>query len=98
MLRRNSHFVFEPKTHKAPFASYSFFLNLSENLYGGLEHRASTALAASFFDLPIVGDKTISAGYAKLLELFTHEYFHAWWVKRVKPSVFITNVVKPPHS
>lgn len=79
---------FEPKTHKAPFASYSFFLNLSENLYGGLEHRASTALAASFFDLPIVGDKTISAGYAKLLELFTHEYFHAWWVKRVKPSVF----------
>lgn len=80
---------FEPKTHKAPFASYSFFLNLSENLYGGLEHRASTALAASFFDLPIVGDKTISAGYAKLLELFTHEYFHAWWVKRVKPSVFI---------
>lgn len=80
---------FEPKTHKAPFASYSFFLNLSENLYGGLEHRASTALAASFFDLPIVGDKTISAGYAMLLELFTHEYFHAWWVKRVKPSVFI---------
>ena len=80
---------FEPKTHKAPFASYSFFLNLSENLYGGLEHRASTALAASFFDLPIVGDKTISAGYAKLLELFTHEYFHAWWVKRVKPSVFV---------
>lgn len=80
---------FEPKTHKAPFASYSFFLNLSENLYGGLEHRASTALAASFFDLPIVGDKTISVGYAKLLELFTHEYFHAWWVKRVKPSVFI---------
>lgn len=80
---------FEPKTHKAPFASYSFFLNLSENLYGGLEHRANTALAASFFDLPIVGDKTISAGYAKLLELFTHEYFHAWWVKRVKPSVFI---------
>ena len=80
---------FEPKTRKAPFASYSFFLNLSENLYGGLEHRASTALAASFFDLPIVGDKTISAGYAKLLELFTHEYFHAWWVKRVKPSVFI---------
>ena len=80
---------FEPKTRKAPFTSYSFFLNLSENLYGGLEHRASTALAASFFDLPIVGDKTISAGYAKLLELFTHEYFHAWWVKRVKPSVFI---------
>ncbi|CDE77041.1 peptidase M61 [Sutterella sp. CAG:521] len=36
-----------------------------------------------------MGDKTISAGYAKLLELFTHEYFHAWWVKRVKPSVFI---------
>lgn len=80
---------FEPKTRKAPFASYCFFLNLSENLYGGLEHRASTALAASFFDLPIVGDKTISVGYAKLLELFTHEYFHAWWVKRVKPSVFI---------
>ena len=54
----------------------------------GLEHRASTALAASFYDLPIKGEQT-SLDYGRLLELFTHEYFHAWWVKRVKPSVFI---------
>lgn len=79
---------FDPKTHRAPFASYTFFLNLTESLYGGLEHRASTALAASFYDLPIKGEQT-SSDYGRLLELFTHEYFHAWWVKRVKPSVFI---------
>ena len=79
---------FDPKTHRAPFASYTFFLNLTESLYGGLEHRASTALVASFYDLPIKGEQT-SSDYGRILELFTHEYFHAWWVKRVKPSVFI---------
>ena len=79
---------FDPKTHRAPFASYTFFLNLTESLYGGLEHRASTALVASFYDLPIKGEQP-SSDYGRLLELFTHEYFHAWWVKRVKPSVFI---------
>lgn len=80
---------FEPETHQAPFSSYTFFLNLSENLYGGLEHRCSTALAASFYDLPIENQKEASSDYARLLELFTHEYFHAWWIKRVKPSAFI---------
>ena len=79
---------FDPKTHRAPFASYTFFLNLTESLYGGLEHRVSTALVASFYDLPIKGEQP-SSDYGRLLELFTHEYFHAWWVKRVKPSVFI---------
>lgn len=80
---------FEPETHEAPFTAYTFFLNLTENLYGGLEHRASTALIASYQDLPIKNEKESSLEYAKLLELFTHEYFHAWWVKRVRPSVFI---------
>lgn len=80
---------FEPEKHRAPFESYTFFLNLSENLYGGLEHRTSTALAASFYDLPLADEKTVSREYGKLLELFTHEYFHAWWVKRVKPAAFI---------
>ena len=80
---------FEPETHEAPFAAYTFFLNLTENLYGGLEHRTSTALIASYHDLPIKNEKEASLEYARLLELFTHEYFHAWWVKRVRPSVFI---------
>ena len=79
---------FDPVKKKAPFKSYTFFLNLTESLYGGLEHAESTALVASFYDLPIENAET-SVGYAKLLELFTHEYFHAWWVKRVKPAVFI---------
>ena len=79
---------FEPKSHRVPFPCYTFFLNLTESLYGGLEHRSSAALVASFYDLPIKG-KNNTAEYSKLLELFTHEYFHAWWVKRVRPSVFI---------
>ena len=81
--------LFDPKAKKAPFKEYTFFLNLTVGSYGGLEHANSTALIASFEDLPFADTGKDEKGYQSLLTLFTHEYFHAWWVKRVKPAMFV---------
>ena len=81
--------LFDPKVKKAPFKEYIFFLNLTVGCYGGLEHANSTALIASFEDLPFADTGKDEKGYQSLLTLFTHEYFHAWWVKRVKPAMFV---------
>lgn len=81
--------LFDPKQKKAPFKEYTFFLNLTASSYGGLEHANSTALIASFYDLPFAQTTKDDKGYQSLLTLFTHEYFHAWWVKRVKPAMFV---------
>ena len=70
---------------KAPFRKYVFMLNTVEDGYGGLEHRASTALIAARKDLPRVGDAAMGDGYLTLLGLISHEYFHTWNVKRLKP-------------
>src|SRR3569623_474546 len=56
--------------------------------YGGLEHRASTALICSRGDLPVQGSKEMSDGYRTYLGLCSHEYFHTWNVKRIKPAAF----------
>ena len=74
---------------RAPFERYLFLLHAVDDGYGGLEHRASTALIAARRDLP-QPDKPAgegpSDGYVTLLGLFSHEYFHAWNVKRLKPA------------
>jgi predicted metalloprotease with PDZ domain len=75
-------------TKAAPFDHYVFQLHVVDEGYGGLEHRASTALIAPRNNLPIKGDATISEGYLELLGLISHEYFHAWNVKRIKPAAF----------
>jgi predicted metalloprotease with PDZ domain len=71
-----------------PFKGYIFLLNTVDEGYGGLEHRASTALIAPRRDLPRRGLPELSDGYVRLLGLFSHEYFHSWNVKRLKPSNF----------
>ncbi|MFO1257910.1 MAG: PDZ domain-containing protein [Gammaproteobacteria bacterium] len=73
----------------APFQKYLFILNLVGEGYGGLEHRSSTALQATRDCLPISGIEKQSKEYVSLLGLFSHEYFHAWNVKRIKPACFI---------
>jgi predicted metalloprotease with PDZ domain len=73
-----------------PFDRYVFQLHVVDEGYGGLEHRASTALIAPRNNLPIKGDPTIGEGYLELLGLISHEYFHAWNVKRIKPAAFMT--------
>ncbi|WP_159878998.1 M61 family metallopeptidase [Aquitalea denitrificans] len=72
----------------APFERYVFMLYVGKDIYGGLEHRASTALVANRDDLPQAGDEGIGDGYLKLLGLISHEYFHSWNVKRIKPAAF----------
>jgi predicted metalloprotease with PDZ domain len=82
---------FEQKTKKAPMDRYVFLTMAVGDGYGGLEHRASTALICSRNDLPsTAAPKTAerSEGYVTFLGLCSHEYFHTWNVKRIKPSVF----------
>lgn len=71
-----------------PMRNYVFFLNVIGKGYGGIEHRSSSSLLCSRNDLPIIGDPGMSEEYKYLLGLFSHEYFHLWNVKRIKPEVF----------
>jgi predicted metalloprotease with PDZ domain len=68
--------------------SYLFLLNAVDDGYGGLEHRNSTALIASRRDLPRLGETRTSDGYTTLLGLISHEYFHTWNVKHLRPAEF----------
>jgi predicted metalloprotease with PDZ domain len=74
---------------RPPFPRYVFMLYATEDGYGGLEHRASTALIAARKDLPRLGVAGTSDGYVTLLGLISHEYFHTWNVKRLKPAEFL---------
>ena len=73
----------------APMKRYVFLVTATGDGYGGLEHRASTVLLCSRHDLPFRGMKTMSEGYRSFLGLCSHEYFHTWNVKRLKPAAFI---------
>lgn len=61
-----------------PYERYIIF-NLLTGAGGGLEHRASTVLMAS------PGATDIPRRYASWLSLASHEIFHAWNVKRLRP-------------
>ena len=72
----------------APMSRYVFLVTAVGNGYGGLEHRASTALLCSRNDLPFAGMSGLPEGYRTILGLCSHEYFHTWNVKRIKPAAF----------
>ncbi len=76
------------KRARAPMERYVFLLNTAEDGHGGLEHRASTALLSARRNLPQRGRAETSDNYADLLGLISHEYFHTWNVKRLRPSEF----------
>ena len=67
---------------------YVFLLYAPGSGYGGLEHRWSSSLVCNRDSLPIRGDEGVSPEYRTLLGLISHEYFHLWNVKRMKPEVF----------
>ncbi len=79
---------FEPKSKRAPMQRYVFMTLAVGDGYGGLEHRASTALICARADLPVKGKPEQTDGYRTYLGLCSHEYFHTWNVKRIKPAVF----------
>ncbi len=70
------------------FDRYLFLTTVLGNGFGGLEHRASTALMCSRVDLPLNGMKQLTKGYKSYLSLCSHEYFHNWNIKRIKPVEF----------
>jgi predicted metalloprotease with PDZ domain len=67
---------------------YVFLVMAVGEGYGGLEHRASTSLLCSRNDLPLAGEAQITENYRTFLGLCSHEYFHTWNVKRIKPAAF----------
>ena len=71
-----------------PFERYVFQVMAVGDGYGGLEHRASTALICARNDLPHAGMRGMPEGYRTFLGLCSHEYFHTWNVKRIKPAAF----------
>ena len=85
---------------KPPHKDYVFMLNAVDDGYGGLEHHNSTALICTRRDLPRLPVTTVSFakqsdgsmkqpdGYTTLLGLISHEYFHTWNVKRLRPAEF----------
>lgn len=76
----------------APFDDYTFMTFATQNSYGGLEHINSTALVTPRDDLPTaLENRTPSENYQRFLGLCSHEYFHAWWVKSVRPDVMMTS-------
>ena len=62
-----------------PHESY-VFLNVINESGGGLEHKSSTLMMTSRWR---ARDPT---GYRRWLGLVSHEYFHAWNVKRLRPA------------
>lgn len=73
-----------------PFDEYHFLTHASGHDYGGLEHGNSTALITPRADLPSLTEPDEpSDGYQRFLGLCSHEYFHAWWVKTIRPDVMM---------
>ena len=63
-----------------PYDNYDFIFHVTSKSRGGLEHLNSTVLATPwrFFDT--------DEGYREMLELISHEHFHTWNVKRIRPQ------------
>ncbi|MBU3556663.1 M61 family metallopeptidase [Polynucleobacter sp. Ross1-W9] len=80
--------LFEPKSKQAPFGEYLFLVNAVLNGYGGLEHRNSTALLCRRDQIPQENILFEESAYREFLGLCSHEYFHAWLVKRIQPKAF----------
>lgn len=62
-----------------PYEHYYFITHFKRGLYGGLEHKNSTAL---HFDGRKLANRK---DYVNWLALVAHEYFHTWNVKRIRP-------------
>lgn len=75
----------------APMKRYLFMTYVLAKGFGGLEHRNSTALHCSRSDLPQKTDPQdkVKEDYQTFLDLCSHEYFHSWNIKRIKPTVFL---------
>jgi predicted metalloprotease with PDZ domain len=65
-----------------PYERYLFLVHLATGARGGLEHRASQSVALDPHAF------RPEKSYRDALLLFSHELFHAWNVKRIRPESF----------
>lgn len=72
-----------------PFDCYLFLTLVITKGFGGLEHADSTSLICSREDLQDSHIEEPTSNYTRFISLCCHEYFHAWWVKKLRPSVFL---------
>lgn len=63
-----------------PYDRYQFLLHLSNQGYGGLEHKSSCTLNYSRFTFRAVEK------YNNFMQLVAHEFFHLWNIKRIRPK------------
>ncbi len=70
-----------------PYREYTFFLRVDKPGRGGLEHANSNVSCA--IPEALSGDLTDSRYFGNLLMLETHEFFHAYNVKRIRPTGLI---------
>lgn len=68
-----------------PVRRYLFLAQLGGGGYGGLEHRDCSVLALPREALPAGDTERRGDAYLNLLGLCSHEYFHLWNVKRIRP-------------
>jgi len=62
-----------------PYKKYVFIVNLTDDVGGGLEHLNSTVCFAPRLRL------VPKEEYNLMMGLFSHEFFHTWNVKRMRP-------------
>lgn len=62
-----------------PYKRYVFIIHLLENGSGGLEHLNSTTISVPMFTFGKRED------YNNFLSVVSHEFFHLWNVKRIRP-------------
>ncbi|MDM7322685.1 MAG: peptidase M61, partial [Gammaproteobacteria bacterium] len=76
-------------TEPPPFPRYLFLALVTGDGYGGLEHREGCALLCRREHFPLPGEVGVTAAYREFLSLCTHEYLHAWLVKRIRPAALM---------
>jgi len=71
-----------------PCREYLFLAQITPKGFGGLEHRESSVLQVARDALPsvVANPEQRSEAYETLLGLCSHEYFHLWNVKRIRPA------------
>lgn len=82
-LRRDAQRIVEAQAEMMgglPYRDYTFLLLLAATRGGGLEHLNSTALVYPRFNFSTADD------WRSLHTLLSHEFFHVWNVKRLRPD------------
>ncbi len=82
-----------------PVDRYLFLTWCTADAFGGLEHRYSTSLMCPRDALEVRAEEPASESYRRFLGLCSHEYFHLWNVKRIRPRALMeTDLSREAHT